>query len=145
MSEQITVSGLVATDVKRHETADNLTMATFRLAANTRRFDAAKNSWTTTSTNWFTIVSFRQLAKNVLDSVSKGDRVVIQGKLKIRDWDNGERSGTSIEVEADALGHDLAWGTATFNRTVLTRDADEDPEDDDADELEPSDLTPVSA
>lgn len=130
MSEQITVSGLVATDVKRHETADNLTMATFRLAANTRRFDAAKNSWTTTSTNWFTIVSFRQLAKNVLDSVSKGDRVVIQGKLKIRDWDNGERSGTSIEIDADHIGLDLNFGVSSFDRVVLR------PEDEESEELE---------
>ncbi|MEY4409306.1 MAG: hypothetical protein RLZ65_682 [Actinomycetota bacterium] len=130
MSEQITVSGLVATDVKRHETADNLTMATFRLAANTRRFDAAKNSWTTTSTNWFTIVSFRQLAKNVLDSVSKGDRVVIQGKLKIRDWDNGERSGTSIEIDADHIGLDLNFGVSSFDRVVLR------PDDEESEELE---------
>ncbi|MEY4990378.1 MAG: hypothetical protein RIS08_604 [Actinomycetota bacterium] len=130
MSEQITVSGLVATDVKRHETADNLTMATFRLAANTRRFDAAKNAWTTTSTNWFTIVSFRQLAKNVLDSVNKGDRVVIQGRLKIRDWDNGERSGTSIEIDADHIGLDLNFGVSSFDRVVLR------PEEDDVEELE---------
>lgn len=130
MSEQITVSGLVATDVKRHETADNLTMATFRLAANSRRFDAAKNTWTTTSTNWFTIVSFRQLAKNVLDSVSKGDRVVIQGRLKIRDWDNGERSGTSIEIDADHIGLDLNFGVSSFDRVVLR------PEEDDVEEIE---------
>lgn len=130
MTEQITVSGLVATDVKRHETADNLTMATFRLAANTRRFDAAKNTWTTTSTNWFTIVSFRQLAKNVLDSVSKGDRVVIQGRLKIRDWDNGERSGTSIEIDADHIGLDLNFGVSSFDRVVLR------PEEDDVEEIE---------
>lgn len=136
MSEQITVSGLVATDVKRHETADNLTMATFRLAANTRRFDAAKNSWTTTSTNWFTIVSFRQLAKNVLDSVSKGDRVVIQGKLKIRDWDNGERSGTSIEIDADHIGLDLNFGVSSFDRVVLRPDDEESEELED--ELQPA-------
>ena len=105
-------------------------MATFRLAANTRRFDAAKNTWTTTSTNWFTIVSFRQLAKNVLDSVSKGDRVVIQGRLKIRDWDNGERSGTSIEIDADHIGLDLNFGVSSFDRVVLK------PEEDDVEELE---------
>jgi len=130
MSEQITVSGLVATDVKRHETADNLTMATFRLAANSRRFDATKNSWTTTSTNWFTIVAFRQLAKNVLESVSKGDRVVIQGKLKIRDWDNGERSGTSIEIDADHIGLDLNFGVSSYDRVVFR------PEEDESEELE---------
>ncbi|MEN9872242.1 MAG: hypothetical protein RL450_177 [Actinomycetota bacterium] len=125
MSEQITVSGLVATDVKRRETADNLLMCSFRLAANSRRFDAAKNAWTTTSTNWFTVVAFRQLAKNILDSVSKGDRIVVAGKLKIRDWDNGERSGTSIEIDADHVGLDLNFGVSSFDRVVIRPDEDE--------------------
>jgi single-strand DNA-binding protein len=48
--------------------------------------------------------------------------------LRVRDWDNGERAGTSVEVEAEALGHDLTWGTATFTRTVLVREPD--PSDD---------------
>ena len=85
-------------------------------------------------TNWFTITSFRQLAINSATSISKGDRIVASGRLKVRDWDNGERSGTSVEIEADCLGPDLSWGTAEFTRTVLVR---EDPEDQD---LEDSDL-----
>jgi single-strand DNA-binding protein len=67
------------------------------------------------------------LAINSAGSVSKGERVLVTGKLRVRDWDNGERAGTSVEVEAEALGHDLTWGTATFTRTVLVREPD--PED----------------
>lgn len=127
MSEQITVTGLVATDVRRHETADGLVVASFRLAASTRRFDQSKNSWATTSTNWFTVASFRQLAQNVFDSINKGDRILVTGKLKIRDWDNGERSGTSVEIEADHIGFDLSFGTSTFDRVVI-RDNEDDEE-----------------
>jgi single-strand DNA-binding protein len=58
---------------------------------------------------------------------------VVSGRLKVRDWDNGERSGTSVEIEADSLGHDLVWGTTQFSRTVLVR---EDPEDDEPEENE---------
>ena len=50
----------------------------------------------------------------------KGDRVVVTGKLKIRDWENGERTGTTIEIDAEALGHDLMWGSSTFTRSVAT-------------------------
>jgi single-strand DNA-binding protein len=80
--------------------------------------------WKDGETNWFTITSFKQLAITSAESISKGDRIMLTGTLKVREWDNGERSGTSVEVEADAIGHDLSWGTSTFTRTVLVREAD---------------------
>jgi single-strand DNA-binding protein len=64
---------------------------------------------------------------------------VVSGRLKIRDWDNGERSGTSVEIEAAAIGHDLTFGTSSFERRSLVV---ADPEDDEEAELE-SDLQPA--
>jgi single-strand DNA-binding protein len=49
---------------------------------------------------------------------------MVSGRLKIRDWENTDRSGTTVEIEADNLGHDLFWGTSTFTRT-LTSGTDE--------------------
>jgi single-strand DNA-binding protein len=92
------------------------------MAASHRRFDRTANKWVDGETNWFTVTAFRQLAINSAGSVSKGERVLVTGKLRVRDWDNGERAGTSVEVEAEALGHDLTWGTAVFTRTVLVRE-----------------------
>ena len=131
MSESFTVSGLVATTPRHLVTQEGLPITSFRLASSKRRFDRTKKIWVEGETNWFTITSFRQLAINSAASISKGDRVVVSGKLKVRDWDNGERSGTSVEVDAESLGHDLVWGTAEFSRTVLVR---EDPEEDEPDE-----------
>jgi single-strand DNA-binding protein len=133
MSESFTVSGLVATTPRHLVTQEGLPITSFRLASSKRRFDKTKKIWVEGDTNWFTITSFRQLAINSAASISKGDRIVVSGKLKIRDWDNGERSGTSVEVDAESLGHDLVWGTAEFSRTVLVR---EDPEDVEPDESE---------
>jgi single-strand DNA-binding protein len=138
MSENFTVSGLVATTPRHLVTQEGLPITSFRLASSKRRFDKTKKIWVEGDTNWFTITSFRQLAINSAASISKGDRIVVSGRLKIRDWDNGERSGTSVEVDAESLGHDLVWGTAEFSRTVLVR---EDPEDDEPDE---GDLEPES-
>jgi single-strand DNA-binding protein len=42
----------------------------------------------------------------------------------VRDWDNGERAGTSVEIEAESIGHDLVWGSSVFTRTVLQRDTE---------------------
>ena len=133
MSESFTVSGLVATTPRHLVTQEGLPITSFRLASSKRRFDRAKKIWVEGETNWFTINSFRQLAINSASSISKGDRIVVSGRLKVRDWDNGERSGTSVEIEADCLGHDLVWGTTQFSRTVLVR---EDPEDDEPQENE---------
>lgn len=133
MSESFTVSGLVATTPRHLVTQEGLPITSFRLASSKRRFDRTKKIWVDGETNWFTINSFRQLAINSASSISKGDRIVVSGRLKVRDWDNGERSGTSVEIEADSLGHDLVWGTSEFSRTVLVR---EDPEDDEPEDNE---------
>lgn len=128
MSEFITVTGLVATTPRHLITQDGLPITSFRLAAAHRRFDSATNRWVDGETNWFTITAFRQLAINIAGSINKGERVVISGKLRVRDWDNGERAGTSVEIEAETAGHDLTWGTATFTRTVLVREPDGAPD-----------------
>jgi single-strand DNA-binding protein len=133
MSESFTVSGLVATTPRHLVTQEGLPITSFRLASSKRRFDRTKKIWVDGETNWFTITSFRQLAINSAGSISKGDRIIVSGRLKVRDWDNGERSGTSVEIDAESLGHDLSWGTSEFSRTVLVR---EDPEDDDPEENE---------
>ncbi|MFM2385013.1 MAG: hypothetical protein RL166_887 [Actinomycetota bacterium] len=123
MSELVTVAGLVATTPRHLVTQDGLPITSFRLAASHRKFDRALNKWIDGETNWFTVTAFRQLAINVAGSISKGERILVTGKLRVRDWDNGERAGTSVEIEADSMGHDLCWGNSAFTRTVLVREA----------------------
>lgn len=128
MSEQVTASGLVATTPRHLVTGDGLPITSFRLACSSREYDRALKKWKDGNTNWYTITCFGQLAINVAGSVNKGERVFVSGLLKIRDWDNGERAGTSVELEAEAIGHDLNWGNSNFTRTVLVRDVAEGPE-----------------
>lgn len=143
MSEKVSVEGLVATTPRHLVTEEGLPITSFRLASSHRRFDRTTSKWVDGETNWYTITAFRQLAINIAGSVNKGERIMVSGKLRVRDWDNGERAGTSVEIEADALGHDLTWGTSTFTRTILTRE----PEPEDTEEptakvvvVEPEDL-----
>ena len=128
MSDSFSATGLVATTPRHLVTQDGLPITSFRLAASTKRFDKQTNRWTDGETNWFTVTSFRQLAINTSTSVSKGDRVIVMGRLRVRDWDNGERAGTSVEIEAETLGHDLVWGSSTFVRTVNVREEQPHPE-----------------
>ena len=126
MSDQYSVTGLVATTPRHLVTQDGLPITSFRLAASLRKFDRTLNRWVDAETNWFTITSFRQLAVNSSMSISKGDRILVMGKLRVRDWDNGERAGTSVEIEAESIGHDLVWGSTTFTRTVKSQESDQE-------------------
>jgi single-strand DNA-binding protein len=133
MSEALSVTGLVATTPRHLVTQDGLPITSFRLASSQRRFDRNQNKWIDGETNWFTVTAFRQLAINSSSSINKGDRVAVNGKLRVRDWDNGERAGTSVEIEADSMGHDLSWGNSVFTRTVLVREPELDGDEDQSD------------
>lgn len=116
MTDQLTLTGLIATTPRHIVTSEGLAITSFRLASQQRRFDRTSNQWADADTNWYTVTAFRDLAINASQSLNKGDRVVTVGRLKVRDWSNDDRSGTSIEVEADSLGHDLHWGVSQFQR-----------------------------
>ena len=118
MSDTITITGLVATTPRHVTTTEGLNITSFRLASTQRRFDRPQQKWIDGETNWYTVTAFRQLALNSNASIEKGQRVVVAGRLKIRDWENGERTGTTVDIEAEALGHDLSWGTSTFTRSI---------------------------
>lgn len=118
MTESITATGLVATPVKHTITAEGLEISSFRLAASSRRFDRATQSWIEGETNWFTVTAFRHLAANVDTSIEKGHRIVVFGRLRVREWRDGEKMGREVEIVAEALGPDLAWGRAQYRRTT---------------------------
>ena len=120
------MAGLVATTPRHLVTQDGLPITSFRLACSQRRFDRSQNKWVDGETNWFTVTAFRQLAINLATSINKGERVLAHGRLRVRDWDNGERAGTSVEIEAEHVGHDLVWGNAQFTRTVLVNQDNDD-------------------
>lgn len=130
MTDNITLTGLVATTPRHLTTSEGLAITSFRLASSQRRFDRASNRWVDGDTNWYTVSNFRSLAENTATSVSKGDRVIVTGKLRIRDWENTDRSGTTVEVEAEALGHDLSWGIASYTRNSSSTEVSSVTEDD---------------
>lgn len=92
--------------------------ARFRLAVTSRYLDRGKNEWTDGHTNFFTVWTNRQLATNAAASLNVGDPVVVQGRLKVRSDVREGQSWTSADIDASAIGHDLARGTSAFRRAA---------------------------
>lgn len=137
MTDQLTLTGLIATTPRHIVTSEGLAITSFRLASQQRWFDRKVGRWSDGETNWYTVTAFRDLAVNASQSLHKGDRVVTVGRLKVRDWSNDDRSGTSVEIEADSLGHDLYWGVTDYTKvaqTILEDDPEEDEEEEDEEE-----------
>lgn len=111
----VCVVGNVATQPVCRELSTG-SSARFRLAVTSRYWDREKNEWTDGHTNFFTVWARRTLAANVASSVSLGDPVVVQGRLKVRTEQRDGQSWASADVDAVAIGHDLSRGTSAFRR-----------------------------
>ncbi|MFC5338099.1 single-stranded DNA-binding protein [Leucobacter denitrificans] len=116
MSQHISAVGQIATEPKLYTPSGGVQFCTFRLASTERRFDAQRKEWVDGDTNWFTVNSFRSLAVNASASFSKGDRVVVTGRLRVRQWETDEKKGNSVEIDVDGIGHDVRWGVSRFTK-----------------------------
>lgn len=116
MTDLITVTGVVGSDPRAIVTGQQLPITSFRLASSRRFFNRVTGAWEDAGTNWYTVSAFRNLAFNANASLRKGEHVVVHGRLKQRPWQAGDKSGVAIEIEADAIGHDLSWGMTQLQR-----------------------------
>ncbi|WGH10253.1 single-stranded DNA-binding protein [Rothia kristinae] len=118
MTNLITVRGFVATKPDPRTMPGNGTaVASFRLASTPRWYDAQAKEWKDGHTNWYTVTAFRALAGTVTASVQVGQPVIVQGKLRVKTWESGGIKRSTVEIEALSVGHDLAFGTASFARS----------------------------
>ena len=123
-----TVVGNAVTDVSLRTTSSGASVASFRLASNSRRFDKTSKSWVEQEPSYLSITAWSQLAENVALSVHKGQPIVVTGKLKVRQWQDGDKSGTAVEIDAQAIGHDLNRGTSDFTKVKrVTENYEQDP------------------
>ncbi|WP_300344760.1 single-stranded DNA-binding protein [Nesterenkonia sp.] len=117
MSDIITVRGFAGTNPELKNTDPEHRLTTFRLGSTPRWKDSVTGEWSSGPTNWYTVAAFGRLAEHVGASVRKGEPVVVVGRLKVRRWesDDGDR-GTEVEINAQAVGHDLTYGMGRFTK-----------------------------
>jgi single-strand DNA-binding protein len=114
----VTIVGNVLTAPEwRRTTVTGTFVVSFKVASNSRRFDREHGRWVDGDSLRVRVVCWRRLGENVSLSVQLGDPVVVHGRLYSRDWtdDQGTRR-TSYELDAVAVGHDLARGVDKFAR-----------------------------
>ncbi|GAB3805569.1 hypothetical protein GCM10028798_27650 [Humibacter antri] len=119
MPDTITAIGHVGTEPLLNIVSNGLAMLTFRLGSTQRKYNRGAGNWENGETNWYTIVAFRRLAENSAKSLVKGDRVVVTGRLRVSHWEKEEKHGTTVEIVAEGIGHDLAFGTSSFAKTTV--------------------------
>jgi len=115
----LTIVGNVLTAPQwRRTTQTNALVANFKVASTSRRFDREANRWTDGNSVRVRVNCWRRLAEGVASSLMVGDPVVVVGRLYTREWtDEHEQRRLMYEMEAVAVGHDLARGRGKFYRT----------------------------
>ena len=116
MSSTVTLIGNITRDPEMRYTPSGAGTATFGLAVNRRWRDAGSQEWKE-QTSFFDVVCWRDLADNVSESVSKGDRIIVTGSLEQRSWETQDGDKRSkVEIVADEVGPSLRWATARIEK-----------------------------
>jgi single-strand DNA-binding protein len=114
---QVTVVGNLLTDVDNHRLNDGTVVANFRIASKERRFDQASGSWVDGDRLYIDVRCWRGLAQNALESLKKGDPVVVAGRIFTRNYEHQGQRRTSTTLEARSVAADLAHCTVVLTRT----------------------------
>ena len=115
----ITVVGNLVDDPELRFTPSGAAVANFRIASTPRTFDRQTNEWKDGETLWLCCSVWRQAAENVAESLQKGMRVIVQGRLKSRSYETREgEKRTVFEIDVDEVGPSLKSATAKVNKTT---------------------------
>ncbi|MXG91348.1 single-stranded DNA-binding protein [Nocardioides flavescens] len=114
----ITVVGNLTDDPELRFTPSGAAVANFTVASTPRNFNRQTNEWEDGEAMFLRCSIWRQAAENVAESLQRGMRVVVQGRLKARTYETREgEKRTVFEVEVEEIGPSLKFATAKVNRT----------------------------
>jgi single-strand DNA-binding protein len=115
----VTLAGYVATEPYYRTTSSKKTpVVSMRVAWTSRFIDRETGEWRDGNTSFANVNCWRKLANNVAPSLRKGQAIVVMGRLQVREFDAKEGGRRiAVDIDADAIGHDLSRGVAHFQRT----------------------------
>jgi single-strand DNA-binding protein len=112
----VTIVGNITRDPEIRYTANGAAKASFGVAVSRRWQNRNTQEWEE-QTSFFNVVCWREMAENVAESLGKGSRVMVAGRLEQRSWEteNGEKRSV-VEIVADEIGPSLRWATAQITK-----------------------------
>jgi single-strand DNA-binding protein len=117
MSNNVTLIGNLVDDPELRFTPSGVAMAKIRMAVN-RRWRGNDGEWQE-DTSFFTGTVWREQAESAAESLQKGARVIVTGRLEQRSWETDQGDKRSVvEIQIDEIGPSLRWATATVNKTA---------------------------
>ena len=115
----ITVVGNIVADPELRFTPAGAAVANFRVASTPRRYNSQTNQWEDGEAMFLTCNVWRQAAENVAETLSKGMRIIVTGRLKQRSFQTREgENRTVFEIDVDEVGPSLKYATAQVNRNT---------------------------
>ena len=115
----ICITGNLTGDPELRFAQSGAAVANFTIASTPRAFDKQSNEWKDGDTMFLNCSIWRQAAENVAESLTKGTRVIVQGRLKSRSYDDREgNKRTVFEVDVEEIGPSLARATAVVTRAT---------------------------
>jgi single-strand DNA-binding protein len=115
----ITIIGNLTADPELRFTPSGAAVANFTVASTPKTFDRNSNEWKDAESLFMRCAAWKELGENVAESLTKGTRVVVTGRLKSRTYDTKEgEKRTVIELEVDEIGPSLRWATAKVTRAA---------------------------
>ncbi|WP_265442527.1 single-stranded DNA-binding protein [Flexivirga meconopsidis] len=115
----ITIIGNLTQDPELRFTPNGAAVANFTVASTPRYMDRQTNEWKDGETLFMRCSVWREAAENVAESLTRGSRVIVSGRLKSRSWDDKEtgQKRSAMELEVDEVGPSLRYATAKVNKT----------------------------
>ena len=135
----MTIAGNLTASPKSGVGSNGASWARVRVASTPRRYDREEAAWRDGDTVFLDVMSYRRLADNVAESLQKGDRVLVSGRVRQRSYTDEQGVKRSVtELEADAIGPDLGRHPAQLIRPPAAEHASEGAADEPAPEPEES-------
>jgi single-strand DNA-binding protein len=112
----ITIVGNITRDPELRFTPSGQANARLGVAVNRRWQDRSSGEWNE-ATSFFDVICWRELAENVSESLKRGARVVVTGRLEQRTWEQEGNKRSVVEIIADEIAPSLRWATAKVEKT----------------------------
>ena len=119
----ISLIGFVATQPKKGRTKTGSLALSMRVGWTPRALNRATGEWSDLPSSFVTVQCYRKVAEHAAVCLRRGDPIVVRGTMRVREWSdqNGQRR-SSVEVQADSIGHDMSRGISTYSKLLVRTD-----------------------